>query len=163
MVKDLLECILITILGQERRTKIHFIWFFKRDGSKYWRISSGLVSCYQPFFYSELVGLSHYHFLAGSKSIYVWISWWIHKIFRLLQDLPNSRLTNFPRKSITWWKGSSQCYKMAIYCTQGRSTLCQQSPCHIVHLVPKFFPSCLKVVSNLPQSYPKVVSKLHQS
>ena len=31
--------------------------------------------------------------------------WWIdvHKMLRLLQDLPSSRLTNFPRKSITCW------------------------------------------------------------
>ena len=46
------------------------IWFFKGDGSKYWRISSGLVSCYQPFFYSELVGLSQSFFGQVEVNLY---------------------------------------------------------------------------------------------
>ena len=66
MVKDLLECILITILGQERRTKIH-------DFSREMEVNTeGFhLDWSHAINLSSTLSLSDYHnnFLAGSKSI----------------------------------------------------------------------------------------------
>ena len=109
---------------------------------------------------SSTLSLSDYHnhFLARSKSIYIIVN---SQDIQVTAGLAQLKTDKLPQKvhHLLGWLGSSQCYKMAIYCTQGRCTLCQQS--HSCHRVTWFIwsQSSFQVVSKLYQSWPKVIPK----
>ena len=116
---------------------------------------------------SSTLSLSDYHnhFLARSKSIYIIVN---SQDIQVTAGLAQLKTDKLPQKvhHLLGWLGSSQCYKMAIYCTQGRCTLCRQShSCHRFtwSIWSIWSQSSFQVVSKLAQSYPKVVSNLHQS
>ena len=74
---------------------------------------------------SSTLSLSDYHnhFLARSKSIYIIVN---SQDIQVTAGLAQLKTDKLPQKvhHLLGWLGSSQCYKMAIYCTQGRCHTC---------------------------------------